>query len=750
MRHEGIVTVYDVQYDGEDPFIVCEFVEGMPLHDRMRKDPPYTFTETAQLVAALAKAVQYAHENRVIHRDIKPANVMITPEGAPRLMDFGMAKLESPAESLLTGDYRVLGTPAYMSPEQASGRRDAIDRRTDIYSLGVVLYQLLTRELPFRGEPRMVLRQVLEEEPRPPRSLDGDIPLDLDTICLKAMEKETSQRYQTAGELAEELQRWLRHEPIHARPITRWERGWRWCRRNPVIAGLVATIVFGSTVAACVGVALAASEQRQKNAALLAKREEHDARVRVEELLVENRGLLSKAYIERANHFLEPQTGSSEYSPVKALPWLLAASELDESNPERRDASRIRLASALSFLPKVERVSAHPGRVTVAQFSPLGHRLMTSSEDGNVRLSDVRKGGLIGPIFAHPVAINNAAFSPDGKLLLTSCIDGTCRLWDTTAGKLVYAPIADVLQTKQQSMSIRHNCRVRFSKAGKFFVVAVDSTARIYETLSGHPVGEKIGMSSHIVGAEFAASDRLLMLSSGNGSLEIWDVQSRDRKQQLAARSFGRHVAVPAVLSPDGTSVAWTEDPASIAFWDCVSGKKSKARSLGHDQVVAVLCSSPDAHFVAAGTAEGFVFLLSTIDGHVAWRQRIGTDPIAYLRFNANGSQLLAASEVHSPQFYALETKSGRLTSEPVNLPSRLLAIEFLASSDAVVTATFDGVIRAWNLQSQEPALLLSHESNIRWRRCFGNAIAGCEPRPTRELFYPPVERRSATRVQRG
>ena len=244
LRHPNIVSVFDVELDGEPPFIVCDYVEGETLSDRMRKEP-LSFRTAAQLIADVAQAVDYAHKSGIIHRDIKPSNIMIDSDGKPRLMDFGLAKREAIDNTVTTG-HAILGTPAYMSPEQAwGGKRGEVDRRSDIYSLGTVLYQLLTRELPFRGEPRMVLRQVIEDDPKSARTLNAEIPRDLETICEKAMHKEPGGRYQTAGALADDLIHWLRGEPIEARPATRLERSWRWCRRNPAPAGLiVGAIVF--------------------------------------------------------------------------------------------------------------------------------------------------------------------------------------------------------------------------------------------------------------------------------------------------------------------------------------------------------------------------------------------------------------------------------------------------------------------------------------------------------------------------
>ncbi len=338
LDHPHIVPVYEVGARTGHFFFSMKLNEGGGLDeqlDRFRDDPQ----KAARLVAQVARAVHHAHQRGILHRDLKPSNILLDREGQPHVSDFGLAK-RIEADASLTQTGAIVGTPQYMAPEQTRSQKGTVTTATDVYGLGAVLYALLTGQPPFQDETVLeTLEQVRKREPEPPRRSNPKVDRDLETICLKCLEKEPGQRYGSAEALAEELESWLRGEPIAARPVGRLDRLWRWCRRNPVLAVLTCALV-GTLVLLIIGLVVGSIViWHQKVRADEAYKSEAEQRRRADEKRRWARKAVNDMYTGVAENWLAHEPRMTEIQKQflrRALEFYKELAAEESANPDER------------------------------------------------------------------------------------------------------------------------------------------------------------------------------------------------------------------------------------------------------------------------------------------------------------------------------------------------------------------------------------------------------------------------------
>jgi tRNA A-37 threonylcarbamoyl transferase component Bud32 len=422
LDHANIVPIYEIgEHEGQQYFSM-KLMEGGTLAD-LSTECGARNTEwlrrAAELVATVARAVHHAHQRGVLHRDIKPTNVLLDDLGEPHLTDFGLAKLVR-AGPAMTQSLVVLGTPNYMSPEQAAGQNKQLTTAADIYSLGAVLYELLSGRPPFVGDSALeVLKQSQERDPPPLRSLNSAVDRDLQTICSKCLEKDPQRRYQTAEALSQDLERWLAREPIQARPVTTIERVTKWARRNPAVA----TLTMLALALFLVGLAGVFWQW---------KRAERNA-VRAEDKAAESRERLAGVYVANGNRMW------TEGNPFDALVWFAEALRIEAGNPDQEKTHRVRLASTMNQSPRLLRSWLHPPGIERADLSKDGKRLVTvgEGEDHGLIVWSVATGErLLGPL-PLPSSVSSVQFIDNDHRVLAASYNGDgARIWDAQTGEL--------------------------------------------------------------------------------------------------------------------------------------------------------------------------------------------------------------------------------------------------------------------------------------------------------------------------
>lgn len=661
LDHPGIVPIYEVGEAGGRHYFTMKLVEGGSLASQLEHGP-LPPRRAAEWVAKVARAAHYAHQRGILHRDIKPTNILLDERGEPLLGDFGLARMLH-QDSRLTQSVAVLGSANYMAPEQARGQARQLTTAADIYGLGAVLFEALTGRPPFQGETMMeTLQRVVQDEPPKPSQLNPAVDRDLETICLKCLEKEPAARYHSAEELALDLERWLRREPVSARPVKPLERLAKWARRRPAIAGLSAGLVavtFAGLLAVVYQWRQAEAARAKAEASTLAEATAHAPVISARRILRSDFSARHTVLLPDAVHAVLPGPGGLGLWDLRRQTNLLqfegAAGSvaaisltpdgrrlvalLHTNAPSDLPVRRLRQTTFLSYdlplgqtvnvwaVPEGRRLLAFaPGAnaVMCARLSADGRRLATAHYDGTVELRKVPEGELLWRRQAHNNTVAWVEFSPDGRRLATG---------------------AHSEQRMINGLAIRQEpimARVYDADTGKE-LLALENRVRYGLTRSlGHGDGYSVPVFTPDGGA-------LLTLAAQPINLALWQAGNGAR---LAALGKGRMHLSSVAFSPDGRWFVMAAEGPGLdgqpEFTARVCERQTgRCRQIlrGHTQPLLGVEFSPDGRRVLTWSADQTLRLWDPLSGVGLAVLRGHEAPIRSAIFSPDGLEIISIAE---------------------------------------------------------------------------------------------------------
>jgi WD40 repeat protein len=754
LDHPNIVPIYEVgDHEGQQYFSMKLIEGGSLAHGRdqwvLEEGMSWAASrrrqkDIAQLMAQVARAVHHAHQRGILHRDLKPANVLLDAEGQPHVSDFGLAK-KVERDSALTQTGVIVGTPSYMAPEQANGNQSATTQ-TDVYGLGAMLYELLTGKPPFKANNAVdTLIQVRQQEVVRPCARNRQVDRDLETICLKCLERDLSRRYGSAEALQEDLNRWLVGKPIQARPVSAVERTWIWAKRRPAVAGLVAVSAVAAValVGIVVGLLYHARLQEALDNTERARADEADARDRAE--MFQYFHHVGQADLEWRQNSVGRMRALLDESPVRWRNWewrylkRLSQAELMTVKDHRDvvwavayspDGTRFASAGADKTVMVSDAATGkalinftgHTDKVNGVAFSPDSKWLASVGGDRTVRIINAVTGDATAALAGHQDRIYSVAFSPDGKHLATAGADQTVRLWDLSKGREVYA-MAGHSDTVVS---------VAFTPDGKHLASAgVDKTVRLWDVKTGLAArangvfNSPFGHSGPINSLAFSPNGSQMISATDDQPMLLWNVATGriDRvigpvtgTQGFYSSSLG---AIPlgnpstpvraVVYSPDGAFVASARLDGIIELWNAATGV-SLATLRGHTGSVNSVAFSPDNNRLVSASADGTVkvwdvtaALKPGLKGH--------SDSILSLSFSPDGKRLASAGRDRTIKIWDVAT--GREALSWNAHKESVWSVTFNADGSRLASASDDGTVRIWQAATGEALHTLRHSPRV-------------------------------------
>jgi eukaryotic-like serine/threonine-protein kinase len=694
LQHPNIVAIHEVGAHDNQHYFSMDYIEGKSL-SQMARENPLPPAKAAAYLRAIAEAIEFAHREGTLHRDLKPSNVLIDRFDQPQVTDFGLAKrIEGTAQPTATGT--LAGTPSYMPPEQAGAQDGRLSPASDVYSLGALLYELVTGRPPFLADTLLAtLNQVLNNEPVSPRLLNSKVPRDLETICLKCLQKSPVKRYSSAADLAQDLDRFLHGKPIHARPVSSAERTWRWCRRNPVTASLSASVALLLLASAIGGPTLTVIANRnarkaKENArlALAESRRADSARTAAEQSATEAK----RAKIEADNQRDEARLNAyASGIQLAQRAWeennVVRARELLAELPTEAAGRKLR-GFEWHYLERLCHSEAltlkgHRSYVRSVAFSPDGRRVASGSVDGTIKIWESATGKEL--LSVDDGVVFSVAFSPDGQRLASGSGSDT-KIWDSATGK-VLLDLGEGAAT----------C-VTFTPDGKRLASAHDTgnagMLNIWDSATGKLLFS-INDDNGVLSVAFSP-DGQRMASGSRYHVRIRD--SANGKQVLSVATPGEVRSV--AFSPDGRRMA-SADGLSVKIWDAASGKELFNLQRGGYGVAF----SPDGQRLASGSFDRTVKIWDVSSGRELFELKGHSAEAVSVAFNPDGQHLASGSIDQTVKIWNCVSEKERLwLKRPSDQMTGSLRISFSPDSRRLELADGD-TLKIWETTSGKKLL---------------------------------------------
>ena len=717
LKHPHIAQVYEVSEERSTPFIASEYIEGLTLRDHA-KNHTLSFTEMAELIIQVAEAVDFAHRHKIIHRDLKTSNILVGPDQHAYVVDFGLSRRDD-VEMTITIDGALIGTLQYMSPEQVSGQTNAAGPLSDVYALGVILYELLCNELPFHGTKRMLIDQVIHDEPRNPRRLNENVPKDLETIALKAMAKKANQRYASAQHLADDLKRWLKHEPIHARPISPLAHAWSWCMRHPAVSLMSAAIVALLLLTTGLSIGWALEQAR------LTKQEKQardDSEHRLVELQTQN-GLhamerndqaqsafwLSEALANRDTPANRTRIGMIQDRLPKLVQLWATGTNVDLIAFDA-DGKRVSIASyggrvqVFDFPSQQKVFDEKVGKLDHIELSPGGQQLLACSGENHALLWNVPRGQPV-RLLAHTSKVVSARFAADGQSIATGGFDGFARIWNASDGQLKAEHKFDGLRVVSVELIPGTTQAIVVTETDS--PEDLESKLSIWDVANDKIVVDGLKHDSHIIALKLFSDQQQINCATRSGKIHRWQLPT------------GQAIGEPLTLPGASAYVMFEKPDRALAVseglhaqaWNLTTGQPVGLPIRGHASAAAAVTDA--AHnMLAMGGSDGWIGVYWQLNGAPVCGGLRGGEHVSQLLFAPDSRRLAVGGRNGLLQIWDLAASAPN--AHTLQHQAAVRGAHYTLDGSRCLTVDISGKGYLWNTANgQQLSNAITHEGPI-------------------------------------